>query len=142
MDNLLLPNSEFRLHHIGYATRDTDRSIEAFKPLFDSVEHYRVLESSQGVWFTYLGSSLSGSRVELVEPATESSAVDGVLGNNELVPYHLCFEVSDFSIAASILRQHGFVPAAKAFTPGFDDTIVLRHFYSVYGGIVEILGKR
>jgi Glyoxalase/Bleomycin resistance protein/Dioxygenase superfamily len=129
-----------KLDHISYATRDTDASIRAFRPLYDQVEVYRALEPSQRVYYSYLTSKQHGHRVELVEPASAQSPVERVLQGQALALYHVSYRVDAFQPAVKYFKENRFFMVTSPFRPELDPSTKVCHFYHPDAGLFEVMG--
>lgn len=94
-----------RFHHIGVAVKSLAAALDhyvgtcGFRQIADPVE-----VPSEGVRVCFVEAP-PGVLVELVEAATEDSAVRGVIERNGPGPYHLCYEVDDLDRALRQLRR-------------------------------------
>ncbi|WP_051624191.1 VOC family protein [Clostridium akagii] len=132
---------KFKLHHIAYATKSTDKSIESFKNIYCNIITYKKLEKSQNVYYTYLGSEVDQQMIELVEPYGESTPIDNILKNSDCVLYHICYEVDDLKEAKEYLTKRGFFMVTKPFEPEYEKGTLVCHFFNPYSGVTEILCK-
>jgi catechol 2,3-dioxygenase-like lactoylglutathione lyase family enzyme len=130
-----------RLHHIAYATRNTDLAIDSFRALYPRVEVYKAIEASQNVFYTYLFNDWEPHKIELIEPAGEHSPVDTLLSKAETVLYHLSYFVDDFDRGVRFFRRNKFLMVSKPFEPALEPDIRVCHFMSMQGVVVEIMGR-
>ena len=142
MNTLITANQiDLKLHHIAYATRDTDGSIEKFKKIYPNIEVYKIYEETQNVYFTYISSDFINHKIELVEPSSGPNPVENYLTDAESVLYHSCYSVNNFEKGYNFFRMQGYIPVLKPFRPSFQKGILVCHFYSKYTSLVEIIGE-
>ena len=133
---------KLRLHHIAYATKSTDKSIEVFKYIYPNIIRYKKLEKTQKIFYTYISNNNDTHKIELIEPAGNNSPVDNILGDKETILYHVCYEVSDFEKGKEYLKKRGYFMTTKPFEPEHEPGKIVCHFYNPYIGIVEILSEK
>ena len=96
-----------RVHHVGYAVKDIEKSMAAFERL--GYECGKVVEDDiRQVKIVFLQNG--SERVELVAPNGDADPVAGVLKKNGAMPYHICYEVDDLEDAIADLKaQRGWM---------------------------------
>lgn len=102
-----------KLHHLGIAVP----SIKAAAPWwrlfcrFQQVSEV-VYDPAQEVRVQFF-EAVDGFRVELIEPASESSPVSRFIAKQGGGLYHLCFEVEDLDTTVAQWRESGAFPVKK-----------------------------
>lgn len=104
-----------RVHHIGYAVNNLEKSQVGFQRLGYHQIAERCDDTERGVAIVFMKHSGTGETVELVAPLNEESPVSGQLkkSNRMAVPYHICYEVSSLDIYVPWLKSRGFLPIDK-----------------------------
>jgi hypothetical protein len=133
---------DMTLDHISYAVRSTDESIKAFAAFYDKVDVYKYLEKGQNVLVTYLTSSRTGHRVELIEPAGKPNPVENMLKAMPSVLYHVCYRAQSLSEASDRLREKGFYQVTEPFETSFEKGVLASHFFHQNWGLIEVIGKK
>ncbi len=98
-----------KIHHIGYAVKNIEKSIEVFKRLeYDIGEITRDDLRKVNICFV----EKDGYVVELISPIdkNEESVVDGVLKKSGNGPYHICYIVSNMEDGIRELKEKKFKP--------------------------------
>ena len=109
--------------HLGYAVENIEQCYEdVMKPLFGACRLTPpVVDENQKVriGFAHLE---DGSRVELVEPLSDDSPVQGWLKRKSGGFYHQCIAVSDLDAARELYREKGFLILSDPVeAPALDD---------------------
>lgn len=101
-----------RVHHIGYAVNNIEKSASAFQRLGYHRISERCDDVDRGVAILFLRHSGTGEVVELVAALEGDSPVTGQLQrmNHMASAYHICYEVSDLEQTIRWLKRRGFLP--------------------------------
>ena len=83
-----------KIHHIGYAVKNIEKSIEVFKNLEYHIGE-TIRDDLRKVNICFV--EKDGYVVELISPIdkNQESIVDGVLKKSGNGPYHICYVVSN-----------------------------------------------
>lgn len=137
-----------KLHHIGYLVKNVEKTLPAFEALGYEPISLRtdgaganVYDETRQCYICFLQEN-SGSVVELIAPAQESSPVWGLLNTYKNAPYHLCFECGDLEAELTSLQRAGwmvFQPLAPA--PAIDGKRVIFLVHRS-AGIIELVENR
>ena len=130
-----------KLHHIGYAVRELDSSLTAFKAM--GAKFFREsqdVERNIRFDFAYLDDNL----IELVSPIDDELTCDisGYLQKQPTTPYHICYETENIDNTINYLRKHGFRPVGKKITSdiyGYNSVGIF--MFSVGTGLIEIISR-
>jgi methylmalonyl-CoA/ethylmalonyl-CoA epimerase len=134
-----------RLHHVGYAVRDINKSRKAFEMLGCVARGEVCDDERRNVKILFMacdGGQSSPPMIELIEKLDSRlpSPVDSLLKNRRAAPYHLCYEVAGPDETAARLTSGGgyrlLREAAPAPAVGERRVVFL---YSIHAGIVELL---
>ena len=101
-----------KVHHIGYAVKDINGSINVFESLGYKASEI-VKDDLRKVNICFM--EKDGYVVELISPISKDvpSVVDGVLKKSGNTPYHICYEVPNLKEAIDELKEKNF----KAIIP-------------------------
>jgi catechol 2,3-dioxygenase-like lactoylglutathione lyase family enzyme len=103
------PTSPLRIHHLGYAVRDLERSRERFTEL-GFVEETAVFDDKlRKVDIIFMVKD--GYRIELVCPNAEGSVMKNLLDKVGDTPYHICYETVDLDHEIRILERKSYLVA-------------------------------
>ncbi|MBC8320433.1 MAG: VOC family protein [Bacteroidetes bacterium] len=126
-----------KIHHIGYAVRDIEKSLVEFEligfkkvgELYNDTERNVIIQLMKNdTWL-----------IELVAPCNENSPIFSIIEKNNNTPYHFCFCTDSISQQIDKLRSNNYViiePAKPAMA--FDGRLVA-FLYHKYIGIIELL---
>jgi len=127
-------------HHLGYATRSIEQSLETFAFLGylpqrieeDEVNHARLaLLVREG-----------SPDIELVEGLGDDSPVKSMLDKNGVCPYHVCYEADAFDAVIAGFRKHGFSLLFRPRPAVLFDGRRICYLYHKNMGLVELLERR
>jgi methylmalonyl-CoA/ethylmalonyl-CoA epimerase len=99
-----------KLNHVAIATGDLKKAAAIYRDTLGAKVSAPVLQPEHGVTtvFVELPGSMSGSKVELLEPLGENSPIANFLKRNpDGGVHHLCFEVEDIIAARDKLKAQG-----------------------------------
>ena len=103
-----------RIHHIGYLVRNVEKSIAAFEALGYVMGKPPVWDDGRLARICFLEND--GYRIELIEPARESSLFP-MLKQYAHAPYHMCYCCDQLESAIELLKAEKymlFLPPAPA----------------------------
>ena len=126
------------IEHIGYVTKDIDKTAETFKILGYSAEGV-VNDDTQKTKICFLRKEGEVS-IELVEPYSENATMLNMLKKGT-TPYHTCYAVSDVQTTYGELKELGFTPLfPPVAAPAFNNRLIC-YFWKKDIGLVEIVEK-
>jgi methylmalonyl-CoA/ethylmalonyl-CoA epimerase len=90
-----------RFNHIGVATPSIAHSVAYYREVMGAVEVSEPFDMpEQGVKVCFVDTPNGGTQIELIEPLSEASPIQGFLEKNPLGgQHHVCFEVPDIAAA-------------------------------------------
>ena len=97
-----------KVHHIGYAVKNIQQSLEMFQKIGYSLESKPMIDMKRKVEIAFVQNN--NYLVELISPIDDESPIKSYLEKIGNTPYHFCYETKD--IAASIIelkKQRYFV---------------------------------
>lgn len=94
-----------KVHHVGFLTKNLERSRADFLLLGYSVEKPSAYDHIRKVNIEFLTNG--GYRVELIEPCGKDSPLYPLLKRYKNTPYHLCYESADFENDINALSNDG-----------------------------------
>lgn len=135
--------------HIGYLTRDIEKSAALFKTLGFCPVTPKIADDlapddapntrPRNVDLCFL--SNGSYTVELVSPRAEDSVVGKMLEKQGEGPYHLCYRVADLEgFAAKMQREHWILVQKPAKAVAFGGRRV-SFLFKKYIGLVELVEK-
>jgi methylmalonyl-CoA/ethylmalonyl-CoA epimerase len=105
---------DLRLHHLGFVVHQIQASAPGFVRSLGAAWDGIVYEDPhQRVKVTFLETSGSDSKIELVEPASENSPVTRFLREHGGGLHHVCYEVEDLDRSLKDFRGRGAVIAKR-----------------------------
>lgn len=127
---------EFAIEHIGYVTKNIERTAESFRILGYSAEII-VNDDRQKTRICFLRKKGEVS-IELVEPYPENTTMLNMLKKGA-TPYHTCYTVSDVQQTYVQLKESGFTPLFSPVpAPAFGNRLIC-YFWKKDIGLVEIV---
>ena len=127
---------EFAIEHIGYVTRNIERTTETFKILGYSAEEI-VNDDTQKTRICFLRKAGEVS-IELVEPYPENATMLNMLKKGA-TPYHTCYTVTDVQQTYDQLKDMGFTPLFSPVpAPAFGNRLIC-YFWKKDIGLIEIV---
>ena len=127
---------DFRIEHIGYVTKNIEKTAEAFKILGYFSETV-VNDDTQKTKICFLRKEGEVS-IELVEPYPENTTMLNMLKKGA-TPYHTCYMVSDVQETYEQLKELGFTPLFSPVpAPAFGNRLIC-YFWKKDIGLIEIV---
>ena len=131
-------NIDYTVEHIGYVTKDINKTANTFK-VFGYVAGDIVNDDTQKTRICFLRKDGEVS-VELVEPYLENITMLKMLKKGA-TQYHTCYTVPDIQAAFSQLKELGFTPLfLPVEAPAFNNRRIC-YFWKNDIGFVEIVEK-
>lgn len=101
-----------KIHHVGFLTSRLSRSLDEFIRLGYRVEREAAYDNIRDVHIAFV---VNGDyRVELIEPASDSSPLKPLLAKYKNTPYHICYEVTDLDAETARLSSEGYTVFRQA----------------------------
>lgn len=127
-----------KIHHIGYAVKDIDKSIAIFRNL-GYVVAPKSYDKERKVIIAF--AEKSQYLIELISPLEEGSPVDSILRKNGSTPYHICYEVDNIETACCELKKEKFRPISESkAAPAIQNANVI-FLYNPTVGLIELVEK-
>lgn len=127
---------KFAIEHIGYVTKNIEKTAETFNILGYSSEAI-VNDDTQKTKICFLRKEGEVS-IELVEPYPENVTMLNMLKKGA-TPYHTCYTVTDVQTTYKELKELGFTPLfAPVPAPAFNNCLIC-YFWKKDIGLIEIV---
>lgn len=131
MKNLNLFGEGAVFHHVGLAVNKiSDTGINDLKIFEDPIQKIRGALVSVG-----------GCCIELLEPTTEDSPIQNGLKKNKGKLLHLCYEVTNLSIAVEEAKKNKFRLLSEAVPAALFNSRKIVWVYHPAWGLFELLEK-
>ena len=128
------------INHIGIAVRSISKALPLYEEVFGMVNEGEEIVESQGVRVVFL--STGNTRIELLEPLNEKSAVYKFIEKRGEGIHHLALEVEDIEERIKDLKMNGLQMIDEEPRPGAHHTqVAFIHPKSVQGVLLEIIEK-
>ena len=129
---------DFSVEHIGYVTKNIEKTAETFK-VFGYQAEPIVDDDTQKTRICFLRKA-GEVNIELVEPYPENVTMLKLLKKGS-TPYHTCYTVEDIQQAYEYLKDLGFAPLfTPVAAPAFDNRRIC-YFWKNDIGLIEIVEK-
>jgi methylmalonyl-CoA/ethylmalonyl-CoA epimerase len=94
-----------RIHHVGVAVVDLDRSIELYQNLFDAELVHRTRNEQEGLEAAFL--RVGDAELELMSPTRDDSPVGKFVAKRGPGLHHVAYAVSDIEKSVAEAREAG-----------------------------------
>lgn len=94
-----------RIHHVGVAVADLQRSIELYQSLFDAELVHRARNEKEGLEAAFL--RVGDTELELMSPTREDSPVGKFVARRGPGLHHVAYAVSDIENSLAEAREAG-----------------------------------
>lgn len=101
-----------KIHHIGYAVHDIDKSLKEFKKMGYEEDGELIKDEKRNVLIQFIKNS--SYRIELIAPYDKTSPIDTVLSKMGPTPYHICYEVDDIDSEINRLKKEKWIVIQKS----------------------------
>ena len=129
---------DYAVEHIGYVTKDIEKTAETFK-VFGYQAEPIVNDDTQKTRICFLRKA-GEVNIELVEPYLDNATMQKMLKKGT-TPYHICYTVEDTQQAYDQLKDFGFTPLfSPVAAPAFDNRLIC-YFWKNDIGLVEVVEK-
>lgn len=126
-----------RVHHVAVVVRDIEESLRLWRDTLGlSVELVLPIEHDR-VTIAFL--PVGESKIELVQPADDTTGVARFLASRGEGFHHVCFEVSNISEALMRLEMDGVELIDSAARKGAEGPVAFVHPRSCQGVLVELI---
>ena len=128
------------INHIGIAVSSISKALPLYEEVFGMVNEGEEIVESQGVRVVFL--STGNTRIELLEPMNERSAVYKFIEKRGEGIHHIALEVEDIEERIKDLKMNGLQMIDEEPRPGAHHTqVAFIHPKSVQGVLLEIIEK-
>ncbi len=128
------------IDHIGIAVHSISKALPLYEGVFGMVNEGEEVVESQGVRVAFL--STGNTRIELLEPLNESSAVAKFIAKRGEGIHHIALEVNDIKERINEIKNYGIQMIDEEPRPGAHHTqVAFIHPKSTQGVLVEVLEK-
>ena len=128
------------INHIGIAVRSISKALPLYEEVFGMVNEGEEIVESQGVRVVFL--STGNTRIELLEPMNERSAVYKFIEKRGEGIHHIALEVENIEERIKNLKMNGLQMIDEEPRPGAHHTqVAFIHPKSVQGVLLEIIEK-
>lgn len=126
-------------HHIGYLVKSIEKAKQKMLALGYTLEQDTVLDQYRGIYICFMANK--GYRVELIEPADDTSVVKSLVKKIGVSPYHICYQSNAFEQDVENCRKQGYVPMGEPQEAPAIDHLRAAFLFHPQMGIIEIVGK-
>jgi len=126
-----------KIHHIGYAVPNIEKSLSTFEKLGYQQTSEIVFDEIRGVNIVFLKNG--NEIVELVAPNGANSDVEKILKKNGVTPYHICYEVENIESSVQELGKNGWFPIKEPeIAPAIGNRRVV-FLFTKNAGMIELV---
>ena len=128
-----------KIHHIGYAVHNIDKSLKEFKKMGYEEEGELIKDEKRNVLIKFIKNN--SYRLELIAPYNKTSPIDSVLKKIGPTLYHICYEVDDIDFEIERLREEKWVVIQKPlYAPALGSKCAF--LYNKEIGVVEFVKSK
>ena len=128
------------IDHVGVAVKDINAALQLFQQVFGTPPAKVEELADQGVRATLI--QVGETRLELLEPLSEESAVGRFIQRRGEGLHHLAFNVDDVSGKLKVLESLGLRLIDQEPRGGLSGTIAFVHPNSVFGVLTELVQSK
>ena len=126
-----------KIDHIGIAVNNMEQSNLLFSKLFNKMPFHSEFLKSQQLNISFF--ELGDTKVELLEPSSELSAIHKFLMLKGEGMHHIAFEVEDIYAEMKRLKEEGFQPLTEEpYIGALNKLVCFFHPKSTNGVLVEL----
>ena len=125
------------IDHVGVAVKDIDAALKLFQQVFGTPPSEVEELADQGVRATLI--HVGQTRLELLEPLSEESAVGRFIQRRGEGLHHLALNVDDIAGKLEVLKTLGVRLVDKEPREGLSGRIAFVHPSSVFGVLTELV---
>lgn len=125
------------IDHVGIAVKDIDAALTLFQNVFGAPPAQVEELADQGVKATLI--QVGETRLELLEPLSEDSAVGRFIERRGEGLHHLALNVDDIAGKLRVLETLGIRLIDQEPREGLSGTIAFIHPQSVFGVLTELV---
>ena len=125
------------IDHVGVAIKDIDAALKLFQQVFGTPPSEVEELADQGVRATLI--QVGQTRLELLEPLSEESAVGRFIQSRGEGLHHLALNVDDISSKLEVLKTLGVRLVDQEPREGLSGRIAFVHPSSVFGVLTELV---
>jgi len=126
-----------KIHHIGYAVQDLEKSINEFFELGYSKKGDTTHDHKRKVAIQFMKNGIH--IIELIAPLSESSPINSILMKVGNSPYHMCYEVDDMVSEITRLSQKAYIVLEDAQEALAIDRRRVAFLYHDDVGLIELI---
>lgn len=129
----------FNFHHIGIACFDIDKTAHYYIECGYSKSPV-IIDPLQNVKVSVLV-KMGMPTIELLAPVDDKSPICKILQKSGVIPYHICYVVSEMKQAIEDLKKEHFMLISKPLLSNvFNEEVCL--LFNKHVGVIEILEKK
>ena len=132
-------NDYTRVEHIAIAGEDLDAAVSVYRAILGSPDSGRETVDSEQVRIAFF--ELGGTRLELLEPTAEDSAVGRFIQRRGPGLHHIALEVDDIEAAIERCRLAGLETVGEAPRSGAGGRLVAFLHPANSGGVLLELSQ-
>jgi methylmalonyl-CoA/ethylmalonyl-CoA epimerase len=125
-----------RIHHVGIAVRDLDKSLEFYRDVLGLHVHALDTVEDQGVRAALL--TIGESEIELLEPLHAEGNMAKFIERKGEGLHHICFNTPDVDGDLETLKAKGVELVDQKSRPGLAGMICFLHPKASRGVLVEL----
>ncbi|WP_265445912.1 VOC family protein [Acetivibrio straminisolvens] len=125
------------MHHLGYAAKTMDASIEEFLKIGRKKVGKTVLDENRRVSIQFM--NLGNYCIELVAPMDTESSINSIITKSVNTPYHICYSVDNIDEAVGRLKKEGYVLIERPSCAVAIDSHKDAFLYNRNMGIIELV---
>jgi methylmalonyl-CoA/ethylmalonyl-CoA epimerase len=125
-----------RIHHVGIAVRDLDKSLEFYRDVLGLHVHALDTVEDQGVRAALL--TIGNSEIELLEPTHAEANMAKFIERKGEGLHHICFNTPDVDGDLETLKQKGVELVDQKSRVGLAGMICFLHPKAMRGVLTEL----
>ncbi|HOM01303.1 MAG TPA: VOC family protein [Acetivibrio sp.] len=126
-----------RIHHLGYAVKNMEASVEEFLKIGYEKLGETVADKTRKVLIQFM--KLGDYCIELVSPMDAASSINGIITKSGNTPYHICYSVGNIDDAVVRLKNEGYVLMESPSCAVAINSSKVAFLYNRNMGIIELV---
>ncbi|SHJ67063.1 VOC family protein [Paramaledivibacter caminithermalis] len=126
-----------KIHHIGYAVKDIDFSINQFKKIGYKMHKDKVIDDNRKVIIQFMKNN--SYMIELISPLDKDSPINNIIKKVGSGPYHICYETNDIEKEIDILLKDKYILIEKPSKAIAIENRIVAFLFNKDIGIIELV---
>jgi methylmalonyl-CoA/ethylmalonyl-CoA epimerase len=129
-----------KVHHIGYAVNDIQKSLVMFQKIGYTIESGPVKDIKRNVEIAFIQNN--NYNIELIAPLNNDSPIKNYLNKVGNTPYHICYETDNILTTINELKKQRYIVIEKPSEAIALESLRIAFLYHPFYGLLELLERK